>query len=330
MSVSVLPNSGFNFALLNQGITAARPNSADRTADPGSGDFAAALTLRLADLRSQSFDALIDSDFRADKASDTTSLGALLFSRNAPTAPPALANGNSVSGLSATGRNSALFDPESAYKMMTVINKADVTWKAQFAELSEMKSYLAEMRQDGQRLGRIDAATDSDDIKSQLQIFAGQYNDWVRRFDPDMESGGVLAGTQAAQVSRVELEQSVEDIFNGAAAGLHGLRDLGFTIDPVSGLATLDTARLDSILASNKQGAVDTLREFGTHFARAAELLNSDGNFIPNRLGNLSRVIDYITDHKPALQAEFGLGDAARPSGEIARALSTYNRIYAT
>ena len=212
--------------------------------------------------------------------------------------------------------------------MMSLINTNDVTYRAQFSELSQMKSYIAEMQQDGESLGGISASTSNVSIKAQLEKFAAQYNDWVQRFDADMQRGGLLAGTQAAQVSRHELDQSIESIFNGASDGLHGLRDLGFTIDPNSKLATFDASKLDSILASNKPGVVDTLQEFSANFAKSAELLNSDGNFIPNRLANLDRVIHYIADHKSSLQAEFGLGDTAKPSAPVAKALADYNRIY--
>ena len=184
---------------------------------------------------------------------------------------------------------------------MTVINNKDVTYKAQFSELSQMQSYVTEMQQEGQSLAGIKTSTSNDSIQSQLEKFAGHYNDWVQRFDADMQKGGLLSDTQAAQVSRYELEQSVENIFNGASDGLHGLSDLGFSIDPNTKLATFDHTKLNAVLASNKQGAVDTLQEFSANFAKSAELLNSAGNFIPNRLANLDRVIDYITDNKTCL-----------------------------
>jgi hypothetical protein len=98
---------------------------------------------------------------------------------------------------------------------------------AQCKKLSQMKSYLVEMRHDAQRLSGITTATDNGNIKSQLQTFASQYSDWIQRFDADMKSGGVLAGTRAARVSRYELDQSIKSIFNGASDGPNGLRDLG-------------------------------------------------------------------------------------------------------
>jgi hypothetical protein len=229
--------------------------------------------------------------------------------------------------LALTGRNMALFDPESAYRMMSDINAAEVSFKARYAELSEMKPYLAEMQQLGQGFGQTDATTGDESIRAQLGNLAERYNAWVERFDADMLPGGVLHGTQAAEISRWELETSIESGFHGlGSGGVRGLSGLGFAIDPASGLATLDTARLDAALAGNRSGAIDTLREFGTNFAKAADLLNSEGNFIANRVANLGRVISYINAHKPDLQTEFGLGDAARPNAQTARALAAYTR----
>lgn len=233
-----------------------------------------------------------------------------------------------VGSIPATGRNTSLFNPESAYKMMSAINNADVTYKAQFSELSQMHAYVVELRQDAKNLGSLDTSTDNVGIKSQLQTFVSQYNDWVQRFDADMQSGGVLANTRAAQIARYELDQSIKNIFNGASDGLNGLRDLGFSINPNTQLATLDMEKLDSVLASNKRGAIGTLQQFSANFARAAELLDSAGNFIPRQLANLGRAIHYIDDNKSSLQAEFGLGDTAMPSGQIAQALAEYNKAY--
>jgi hypothetical protein len=322
MSVSELSNAGFNWSLLNQGkLSNQSPLSGTGSVGSSSAsDFAATLTLQLANFQSQTLGSLMSSAFGADNVDSSSSFSALLTSPSASSA--------AQTALSASGRNTALFDPESAYQMMSVINSADVTYKAQFSELSQMKSYVAEMRLDGESLGSISASTGNDSIKAQLQTFANQYNDWAKRFDADMQQGGVLADTQAAQVSRYELDQSIENVFNGAKDGLHGLRDLGFTIDPNTKLATLDTAKLDSVLASNRQGVVDTVQEFSANFVKSAALLNSDGNFIPNRLANLDRVIDYIADNKTSLQAEFGMGDSAKPSAQVAKALAAYKQTY--
>jgi hypothetical protein len=186
------------------------------------------------------------------------------------------------------------------------------------------------MQQAGQSLSGIDASAGNDSIKSQLQAFAGQYNAWVQQFDADMKEGGLLANTQAAEVSRFELRQNIESVFNGAQYGVRGLYDLGLTLNPATKLASLDTTKLDSVLASNKQGAVAAMQDFSANFAKSAALLNSPGNFISNQLNNLSRAIAYISDNKSSLQAEFGMGDPAKPSEQVAKALVAYIQITGT
>ena len=289
-----------------------------RSLDPGAtGDFASSLLLRVASIQSESFSSLIGSLLGNN---DNSSRLDFLSTLKNPSADS--------QRLSANGRNVSLFDPESAYRMMSVINTRDVTYKAQYAELSELSAGVKAMQGAAETLGSVDQTMDDSTIKAQLQNFADQYNAWIERFDPTVKTNGLLHGTQAAEISLYELEQSVENIFNGAASGFHGLNDLGFSIDPSSNLLSIDAAELDAALATNRSGAIATMQQFAANFAKSAELLNSSNNFIPNRLDNLDRVIDYIAENKTSLQAEFGLGDAARPSAEISKALATYNRIY--
>ncbi|MBI3480835.1 MAG: hypothetical protein HY016_10860 [Nitrosomonadales bacterium] len=237
--------------------------------------------------------------------------------------------GDRANGYFVAGRNMALPDPESAYKMMTDINNKDVTYKAQFSELSQVKSSVAQMRDAGGSLGSIALSSGNDRIQAGLQDFVAQYNIWIRHINPDLQSGGLLADTQAAQATRFELEQNFSNPFFGAGDGVHGLRDLGVTIDPDTRLASLDPVRLDEMLTNNKQGVVDAVQEFSANFARSARLLNSDGNFILKQLGNLNRAIHYISDNQASLQAEFGTGNPARPTGHLAEALAVYNQSYA-
>lgn len=232
-----------------------------------------------------------------------------------------------TTGLAA-GRNMSLADPESAYRMMSLINSKHVLYKAQYSELSQMGKFVAGMKEAGQSLGKITTETDNESIKSALQDFIAQYNDWIKRFRTDLQDGGLLDQMQAAEISQYELEQSVKYRFYGVDDGLNGLADLGISVDPATQTLSLDTAKLDSMLAGNKQGVVDALQEFGANFARAADLLNSDNNFITNQLDNLNRAIHYINDNQASLRTEFGTGDAARPTGDTARALAAYEKVY--
>lgn len=277
------------------------------------------LSLRVAEIRSQTFASLVSSLLGSEDEEGGSSFDAI-FGTGTTTGEE---------GLSPAGRNTTLHDPESAYRMMTIINTKEVDYKAEFSEMSDMKSRLFAMRDEAQSLASIDASTDNGDIRARLEKFAEAYNGWIDRFDEAMAPGGLLATTQAAHISQWELEQSVENIFNGVeAGGVRGMQALGFVVDPVTNFVSIDDARLDAALASDKAGAAATVQAFSKDFARAAELLNSDGNFVPNRLNNLDRVIDYIADNRPSLQVEFGLGDPAKPSGKTAQALASYNAIY--
>lgn len=291
-------------------------------------------------MKSQVLSSLMSSAFGAKSDDSWATLFSLLSSNSAQfdqlssdplsllTQSSYINQSGGIKGLSPTGRNMALPDPESAYKMMTVINNDDVYYKAQFSELSQMKSAVFQMHDAGQGLGGIALSTGNDSIKSQLQDFVGQYNSFIQRFDPDMQQGGLLADTQAAEASRFELEQNVNNRFFGAKDGVHGLSDLGITIDANTRLATLDTAKLASLLAINKQGVVDTVQDFSANFSKSASLLNSDGNFILKQLDNLDRAIHFIADNKASLQTEFGTGNAAKPAGQVAQALAAYNQTY--
>jgi hypothetical protein len=333
MSVSGIasPNLDLSQLLQSGGSRQSAPTSVSGANEgAGKADFMASLMSRIAAFQSEALEMLMAAN--GDTDSDRSSSNFALFDAAQDSANPlgSLLGGTStVDGLFAFGRNTALADPESAYRMMTLINGKDVDFKAEFAEMGDMKSQLAALRREALGLGDIDSATANADIRARLLAFADAYNGWIRRFDEGLQSGGLLAGTQAAQVAQWELEQSVENIFNGAKDGLHGMRDLGFTIDPVTNLASLDSGRLDAALASNKTGVIGAVRELSANFAKSAELLTADGNIIPNRMDNLARAIDFLDDNMRSLQAEFGLGAAARPSGQVARALASYNAVYA-
>lgn len=217
-----------------------------------------------------------------------------------------------LKGLAATGRNMALADPEAAYKMMSIINKVEVVSRGQYSELSQMKGGVSQMQQAGQKL-----IEGQDNIKLKLLGFVGEYNNWIRRFSADLKPGGVLAGTQAAQVSQYELEQSMKSRFFGAGDGVAGMAGLGVTVDPVTHLAAMDSVKFDDQYLSNRQGVMNTVHEFGENFVKSAGLLVSDGNFFSKQLDNLDRGIRYISDNKVALQHEFGTGDAAVPSAGL-------------
>lgn len=322
------------FSLLQSSRSSASPQSTGvsqgRGKEPLAGGFSASLAEQMASFRMNSLSSLFgDGDANSgldllSGAQSTPGVSGDLFSLLGRSSTP----GREIQGLSSSGRNLSLSDPESGYRLMSTINSLDVTYKAQFAELSEMRSGVAGMEQAGEDLAAVDGAMDSAGIKAKVQEFVGKYNAWIGRFDASVERDGVLAGSWTAETALHELEQNVESIFNGAKDGFAGLRDLGFSIDQGTNLLTVDTAKLDAALAGNKTGAVNALDEFSANFAKSADLLNAADNVLPRQLANLDRVIDYIGDHRPALQQEFGRGDAAQPSDKVSKALDAYKRMF--
>lgn len=291
-------------------------------------NITAALTQNIADFQSQVLGSLFGPVGNVAGDLFSTLLGQQTGRNQAPAADP-LGAGKSANALAAKGRNLSLFDPESAFRLSTHINNRDVLYKAQFAELNQIKSGVSQLQAAGEVLSKIDTETKPAAVEGLLQNFVDRYNHWRESFNADVEQGGLLDNVQAAEVSLYELEQSVNNTFFGAQDGVRGLRDLGISIDPNTHFATLDSQRLAATLGANPQGAVRAIDEFSANFAKSAALLNSDNNFIPNQLNNLGRVIHYIDEHKGVLAQEFGSGDPAIPSGKIAQALALYKQIYA-
>lgn len=242
-----------------------------------------------------------------------------------------LSNGFSVTPnvASLNGRNMALFDPESAYRMMSDINGRDVSYKAQYAELSEMDKMLQGMEDAGNLLEKTDMASSDQVLRDSLRTFVDQYNQWIDRFDEDLGKNGLLSATRAAQMAQYELEQSVEFRFNGAAKGMYGLGELGISIDDNTHLASLDMEKLNAAMAGNRPGVIQALQEFGANFSQSADLLTSEGNFVPSQLDNLQRAISFIKQNLEDWRQEFGTGDAAKPNPQVAQALSLYRQNYA-
>ncbi|WP_348945402.1 flagellar filament capping protein FliD [Chitinibacter sp. FCG-7] len=231
-----------------------------------------------------------------------------------------------ISGLSTLGRNLALSDPESAYRMMSHINQLGVIYPAQSARLSNMQSGVSELAQAAKPLSKIDATADFASVKVQLQNLADQYNQWRRNFDADLQDPELLAGTQAAQVARYELAQSIASPFHGAQHGIQGMAALGLTIDPVTNMAQLDTQKLSALWQQQPSAAAAAVSDFGAHFAQSATLLTEQNNFFAKQQANLAKVISYMDTNKAKLQQEFGLGDPPQPSSSVARAYADYQR----
>ena len=132
MSVNGINSNSFDFSKL-LGDKATTP----ATGSAGAVDFSSALKLQMASIQSQTVGSLVSSTLGSGKVSGGTSFADILGAgKTAGTSSldAMLAGAASMSGtngVSAVGRNMALFDPESAYRMMTDINAMSVTYKAE-------------------------------------------------------------------------------------------------------------------------------------------------------------------------------------------------------
>lgn len=283
------------------------------------------ITASIATIRAQTLDFLVGSTGQADGGKSFGDILAQIAGQSGNVVAVAPAGGAaSIAGASALGRNMALRAPEAAYAMMTEINRRDVSFKAQYSELGAMKDFLPRLSEAAGALGKLSANDGAAAIKDQVRAFAARYNEWAGRFSPTVQQGGALAGVQAGEIPLYELEQSVTSIFAGAQQGFRGLSALGITIDPQTHLMSVDGAKLDGALASNATGVVGALRDFAGHFGQTADLMASKGNFIQNRMDNLGRALQYIAGNVGGWRQEFGTGDTALPTGQIAKALAAY------
>lgn len=321
MSTNSFAGISFDYTQLN--ISSTTISASSSSSDLSS---AAAFAAQFATAKAELFDTLITSAFGGSSntsGDQSTSSNPLLGTQSSSSDPFAALTGK-TGKLSASGLNTSLFDPQSGYNMMTKINNSAVTYQAQFAELSQMGGSVSDMQHVGEQLHGITQSTSNADIQSQLQDFTNKYNDWVKRYAPDVQAGGLLANNSAAKVAVHELDQSMDSIFNGAQFGIRGMAELGLSNDDKTGLATLDTTKLNAMLTSNKSGVVNALQEFSANFAKSAKMLNEDGNFFQRQLGNLSGAIGFIAKNEKSWQAEFGTGDAAKPNAQVTQALAAY------
>jgi flagellar capping protein FliD len=207
----------------------------------------------------------------------------------------------------------------------TIINRTDVSFKAQFSELSELKSTFAHEGESAQQLARLDEKSSSAEIKSKLMEFIATYNAGVNRFAPDVAQGGVLEASHEANRARFATRRDIADPLVGALDGLRGgMSALGVTVDPQTGLASVDETQLDKILAQDTDKDVHTIVDFATRFAQTTATLNSTGNAQDKQLANLDRAIHWIADNRASVAQEFGPGAAAKPNDAFAKAAAAY------
>ncbi|MES2319861.1 MAG: flagellar filament capping protein FliD [Pseudomonadota bacterium] len=212
--------------------------------------------------------------------------------------------------------------------MVTVLNRVEVTFKAQFAELGEMRKSLVHEQEAARHLTELGPQSDNAAIKTALDSFVASYNAGVDRFAPSVAKGGVLEGSWEANRARFATERDISYILNGSEVGLKGgLAALGVSTDPKTGLASVDQGQLDTALAKNQGNVLAALKAFGNTFVTTVDYLNAADHSQVRQMANLNRAVQWIADNKAGVQKEFGAGAAATPNEAFAKAAALYDQM---
>lgn len=225
-----------------------------------------------------------------------------------------------------TGLDASQSFSKPGQNMVTVLNRVEVTFKAQFSELGAMRNSLVHEQDAAQKLKALTPQTPDADIKAALADFVARYNAGVDRFAPSVAKGGILEGSWEAERARFATERDINYLLNGAEAGLKGgLAALGISTDPKTKLASVDQQQLDAALAANKGNVVAALTSFAGTFSDTIAALNAAGHAQMRQMANLDRAVHWIDANKADVQKEFGPGAAATPSDAFAKAAALYD-----
>ena len=212
--------------------------------------------------------------------------------------------------------------------MVTVLNRVEVTFKAQFSALGEMRHSLVAEQAAANKLTGLSTDSSSADIKAGIAHFVDTYNAGVNRFAPAVDKGGILEGSWEAGRARFATERDISYILNGSEVGIKGnLTQLGISTDPKTGLASIDDARLEVALAKDQVHVLASVTAFANTFVTTVDFLNAKGHSQQRKMANLDSAVHWIGDNKAAVQKEFGAGAAATPNAAFAKAAAHYDEM---
>lgn len=213
--------------------------------------------------------------------------------------------------------------------MVTVLNRVEVSYKAQYAELGEMRKSLVSDQAAAEQLQGLSSASPDAGIRQAVDQFVASYNAGVNRFAPSVAKGGVLEGSWEAERARFATRRDIDYILNGSEVGVKkgGLATIGISTNPRTGLAAVDHAQLDAALARDRGNTVAGLKAFGDTYAETIDMLNAPGHAQLRQMANLDRAVHWIGDNKAAVEKEFGPGKAATPDQAFAKAAALYDEM---
>lgn len=228
-----------------------------------------------------------------------------------------------------TGLDASQSFSKPGQNMVTVLNRVEVTFKAQFSELGEMRTSLVHEQQAARGLRALNAQSSGAEITAALDNFVAAHNAGVSRFAPEVAAGGILEGSWEAQRALFATDRDIDYVLNGSEVGVKpgGLAVLGITTDPKTGLAAVDHAQLDAALAKDHGNAVAALTAFGNTFGTTVDFLNAADHAQSRQMANLDRAVHWIDANKADVQKEFGPGAAATPDDAFAKAAARYDQM---
>jgi hypothetical protein len=227
-----------------------------------------------------------------------------------------------------TGLDASQAFSQPGQNMVTVLNRVEVSFKAQYAELDQLKSTLTQEQDAAKALSTVGTQTSNADIAAALDNFVASYNAGVTRFAPDVAAGGILEGSQEAARARFATKRDIDNILTGSEVGVEGgLAALGISTDPKTGLASIDHAQLEAALAKNKGIDLVAINDFATTFAATVSTLTAPDHAQVRQMANLDHAVQWIGSNKDAVQKEFGPGAAATPDDAFAKAATRYDEI---
>lgn len=228
-------------------------------------------------------------------------------------------------------------------ELMAKINQKQASYQAEFSVLAQLKSQMAQLGDSAEAsfgTGKLTTEMSNEEIKQRIHAFADAYNKSEASFDQFDGEGGMCDDQLSCEGPRFAMYRDINSPFNGAANGVRGLPAIGIEADQGHQIK-IDDAQLDAMLASNKEGVVAALNQFGDTFNQTADTWGADQHVLDNRMHRLADAVNWVEDRRASLEAEFGKGNQAAVSGyagetfksgqnEVTRAMSamkSYNDV---
>jgi hypothetical protein len=204
---------------------------------------------------------------------------------------------------SAVDSSRGLTDLRSILDRLQSTQELPANWRklTEHPEMAKIKDGMAAIQAAGKSLDNVSTSTDIESIKTYLQTFAAKYNEWISGVGGTTKSDALQAGVQTANASLNKIGQSIEKIFGSTKDSFHSLHDLGFSVDPNTNLASIDTSKLDALLITQKDAAINSIHQFSADFAKTIEPLNLASNLASIPSAYLNKALAaYAQTHRNA------------------------------